>query len=155
MDPITALGAAAAIAQFVGFAVNLVSASKETFDSAKGSVSHIQTIEDVYGRLRDFSTLLRKPSKMEPGLGLLVEDKSLLDAQTSAINDLSQVCRNECNKLLEVVPKLKCEPDSRTRWQSFRIALMTVWKEKEIASREKRLQGVQVALTLQVCSLTR
>ncbi|XTI85064.1 hypothetical protein V2W45_1340058 [Cenococcum geophilum] len=154
MDPITALGAAAAIAQFVGFAVNLVSASKETFDSAKGSVGHIQTIEDVYGRLRDLSTLLRKPSKMEPGLELLVEDKSLLDAQTSAINDLSQVCINECNKLLEVAPKLKCEPDSRTRWQSFRIALMTVWKEREIASLEKRLQGVQVALTLQVCSLT-
>jgi hypothetical protein len=155
MEPITALGVAASIVQFVSFACKLVSGSNEIFDSARGSAGHIQNIDEVYRQLQDLSKLLQKPTQMEPGLELLVDDKSILAAQTTAINDLSQLCSDECNKLLTTLPKMKGDPGSKTRWQSFRVALKTVWKEKEIASLEQRLKSIQDTLTLEVCSLTR
>lgn len=155
MEPATALGVAAGIAQFVSFAFKLFSGTKEIFDSAKGSTDQIHIIDKVYKQLQDLSTRLQKPTRMEPGLELLAEDKSIIAAQTTAINDLSRLCINDCNSLILTIPKLKGNPDTMSRWQSFKVALKTVWKEKEIAGLEQRLQIIQDTLLLEVCSLTR
>ena len=153
MDPLTALGLSASVAQFVSFASDLISKSKEIYTSAKGCTSKVLTLETAYAQLRDLSSSLELSSKKDPKLEA-VEGTSDFVKHVFAINDLSRSCKKDCDRLLEVIRKLQGGDGSKNRWQSFKLALKTVWKSNEIADLEQRLHHVQATLTLQICALT-
>ncbi|KAK5654647.1 hypothetical protein OQA88_6968 [Cercophora sp. LCS_1] len=146
MDPLTAVGLAGSVVQFISFAIQLISKTKEVHASAKGQTEHVATIESIYGQLMDFSVKLEMSSKRE-----LVETSSEAVKHVIAINDLSRSCEADCRRLLDIVRKLR---SSGGRWQGFRAALKTVWKAGEIDELEERLHRAQTTLTLHLCSLT-
>ncbi|KAH7155899.1 hypothetical protein EDB81DRAFT_880231 [Dactylonectria macrodidyma] len=153
MDPLTALGLAAAVVQFVGFASHLVSKTKDIQESATGQSKQAATLETVYSQLQHLSSRLELSSRRDPRLEI-VEGSTDLVKHVFAINDLSRICEGDCQRLLDIVRKLKVVDESSRRWQSFRVALKTIWKGNEISDLEQRLHNTQTTLTLHVCSLT-
>ncbi|KAI1746852.1 hypothetical protein F4782DRAFT_543960 [Xylaria castorea] len=153
MDPLTALGLAAGVVQFVSFASHLISRTKEIHESASGQAKETFTLEKTYATLQELSLRLETSSKRDPKLEM-VEGRTDFVKHVFAINDLSRTCECDCRKLLEIVSKLKAVGGgSYRRWQTFKVALKTVWKGNEIAELENRLQHTQMTLTLHVCSL--
>lgn len=154
MDPLTALGLAASVSQFVSFASELISKSNEIYTSAKGCTGKVLTLQTVYAQLRDLSESLESSSQNDPRL-TAVEGTSEFVKHVFAINDLSRSCKKDCDTLLEVVRKLQNGDGSKNLWQSFKLALKTAWKSNEIGDLEQRLHHTQATLTLHVCALTR
>ncbi|KXX78862.1 Vegetative incompatibility protein HET-E-1 [Madurella mycetomatis] len=153
MDPLTTLGLAANVMQFVSFASSLISKMREISTSADGATSETTTLDTVYGRLHRLSSELGLASQKNAVLEALDEKKDVVNL-IFAINDLSRSCKEDCDKLLNVVQTLKSSGGTRRRWQSFRLALKGVWKSDEIAGLEQRLHYTQTSLTLHVCALT-
>ena len=154
MDPLTAFGLSASIVQFVGFASGLISKTKEIYASADSSTSQVSSLETVYGQLRKLSSELQLSSQRDPKLLALEGNQDVVN-HIFAINDLSQSCKEDCDRLLDITSKLKSGGTTKRRWQSFRLALKTVWKGNEIADLEQRLHYTQTTLTLQVYGYTR
>ncbi|KAI1736281.1 hypothetical protein F4680DRAFT_469161 [Xylaria scruposa] len=153
MDPLTALSLAASVVQFVSFASHLISKTKEIHGSASGQAKESLTLEKTYTTLQDLSLRLETSSKRDPKLEM-VEGRTDFVKHVFAINDLSRTCESDCRKLLEIISKLKAVGgESHRRWQSFKVALKTVWKGNEIVELENKLQHTQMTLTLHVCSL--
>lgn len=154
MDPLTAFGLAAGVVQFVSFASHLITKTKEIHVSASGRADDVATLETTYTRLHELSQCLETCSRPDPTLTGFVGNSQ--DAKNIlAIKDLSRSCESDCQKLLKIVEKLQTSDDSHHRWQTFRVALRTVWKGNEIAELEERLHHTQMTLTLLVCSQTR
>lgn len=66
MDPISILGAAAAIAQFIDFAAKILGTSSKIFKSSRGASADNLTLEDASTALRDLSQKLA--SQAQTGL---------------------------------------------------------------------------------------
>ena len=77
-----------------------------------------------------------------------------LTKDVAAIKALSSSCKKDCDELLEIVQQLKSDNGSWGRWQSFRVALKTLWEKKKITELEERLNKTQVILTLHICNIT-
>jgi hypothetical protein len=154
MDPLTALGLSASIAQFVSLASELISASKEIYSSAKGSTRKVLTLQTVYAQPGELSSSLEVSSRKDPEL-MAVEGTSEELKHAFAINELSCTCKIECDRLLEVVHKLQDGSGAKNSFKSFALALKTAWKSSEIADLEQRLHHIQLTLTLHICASTR
>lgn len=151
LDPLTALGLAANVTQFVSFASKLISTSQEIYALRKGCSNQILTLERTYEEVKSLSQKLGSEvnaAQLPPGLVPSVDS-------VSGIQDLALLCRHDCIRLLEVVRRLKGKAGPSSRWQSFRIALNTIWSSKEILELEERLNCTQTTLTLQLCTLAR
>lgn len=155
MDPLTALGLAAGVVQFVSFASHLITKTKEIHVSASGQTDEVATLETTYTRLHELSQCLETCSRRDPNLEIVGGHTEYYMKIVLAIRDLSRSCEGDCQKLLKIVEKLKTSGDSHRRWQTFRLALRTVWKGNEIAELEHRLHHTQMTLTMLVCSQTR
>lgn len=154
MDPLTALGLAAGVVQFVSFTSHLIMKTKEIHSSASGMTDEVFTLETIYTRLLELSQNLESCSKRDSTLEI-AEGNTEYVKNVLAIKDLSRGCEDDCKRLLEKFDKLKTSVDSHRRWQTFRVAVRTVWKGNEIAELEQRLHRTQMTLTLLVCSQTR
>ena len=148
-------GLAANIAQFVNFTTQLISKSKEIYNSADGVSNEISTLQWTYRQLQDLGQKLETSSPRDPAPNHVPGTDSEYAKRVSAISDLSRCCKDDCNRLLEVLRELTENGKTNSRWQSFRSALKTIWKAKEIASLERRLHNIQTSLTLEMCALTR
>ena len=147
MDPLSALGLAANVAQFISFTTDLISVSKELHKSASGSTDRILTLEATYDKLKRLSNELKSsPRAFQP---------QEVAKHVDAINGISCSCKVDCDSRLEVVRKLKGEEHRRSRWRSFKIALKTVWRDSEISALEQRLHRTQTTLTLEICAMIR
>ena len=154
MDPLTALNVSTSVVQFVSFASDLITKSKEIYKSAKGCTDQVFSLEMIHEQLQDLSLELKASSQIAPRPEILNE-KPEIKKRLSAINDLSRLCNVDCDKLLNAVKSLKADHKGKNHWQSFKIAVKTVWKSSEIAELEQRLHRFQTTLTLEVCALTR
>jgi hypothetical protein len=154
MDPLSALGISTAVVQFASFTSDLISKAKEVHASAKGCTEKILTLQTVYAQLQDLSSSLEASSRRDPKLEL-VEGTSAFVTHIFAINDLARLCKEDCDRLLWATRKLQGNEGSKNRWQSFRIALRTLWKTNDIADLEQRLHHTQSTLTLHLCASIR
>ena len=156
MDPLTALGAAANIVQFVSFTSSLISKTRDISCSTTGRPSDILTLETVYSHFQRLSTDLTTSSISQYGYALESWSSSVeLENHFSAIKDLWLMCKTDCDKLLGIVKKLISTGKPNNLWKSFKMALQTEWKSDEIADLEERLHRTQSTLTLHICTTIR
>ncbi|KAI0144483.1 hypothetical protein GGR57DRAFT_494917 [Xylariaceae sp. FL1272] len=154
MDPLTAVGLAAGVVQFVSFASHLVSRTKEIHGSVLGQTDEAATVEATYATLNELNKRLEHSSERDLRLEIVQENTDFAK-HVFAINDLSRICAGDCRKLLDMVAKLKASGDgTQRRWQALKIAFKSVYRGNEVAELEQRLQHTQTTLTLHVCSLT-
>src|ERR1700733_4920060 len=104
MDGLSALGLASNVIQFISFASDLISKSTEIHGSTSGCTSEVLTLHTVYGHLSELSSDLRSCSQTT-----ITGWSKQLATNVSAIMELSRSCKTDCDKLLEIVRKLKPE----------------------------------------------
>jgi hypothetical protein len=149
MDPASAFGIAASVAQFITFASTLISKVNEACRSSDGLNDDIANIEKVYDKLQGLSSNLDVPPDADT-----TNDQKLKE-QFGHVVELSRSCKVDCQLLLDVVTKLKVENGPRRNWRKFQSAVKAQFKETEISQLEDRLKRAQTTLTLQLCSISR
>lgn len=130
MEPLTALGLAANLIQFVDFASKLVTRARETYKSVDGALVENSELQAVTENLQTLTGRLHVSSKGQ------VNHFSSAEKQ---LHDLCSGCRDATAQLLAALERLKTK-GNHNRWSSFRQALESVWKESEIQSLATRLE---------------
>lgn len=154
MDPLTALGLAASVVQFVQFAASLLSETRKIYNSSSGASEDTERLEFIHGSLSDLC------SKLEAGSGRKAQGvrfvASGLPKDAPSLADLALRCQEDCRKLLEVVDRMKVKARSGWKiWSSFRMAMTEVLKANEIERLQERIEKYQRLMVLHLCSVSR
>ncbi|KAJ4079283.1 hypothetical protein NW760_015227 [Fusarium oxysporum] len=141
MDPFAALGAAAAIAQFVQMGVSLVSKAYDTYSSASG----------MPGEDEQLGFVIRELSKASES----VVSKKPIWQQTDAEKALAVVaekCQQFANSILRILERTKAD-DPHSKRQSAVAALKSMWNDKEKKALKKDADDCRNLLHLQLTSV--
>ena len=138
MDPITTVGLAGNIVQFVDFACNLFSTSYQIRTSSKGLTDDLDSVQCITTDLKQICTTLTASLS-----------KDSFSTEDRHIASLGTQCLRIAEKLLATVAKLKPREGS-SRWGSFQAALKTIWKQDEIDRMTLQLNGLRMELMLRM-----
>lgn len=147
LDPFSAIGLASNIVQFVDFSCKLLSESKEIYKSVAGSSAGNLELKEVYGNLHDISTKLA--ASTSPLLAL----RKRPSKEVEALRKLASSCKDVADELLSIIQELKTDTGNHGKWQSFRQALLDGWNKQKVDALQKRLNGFNRQLTLQLATL--
>lgn len=131
MDPLTAIGLAGNVVQFVDFCGKLVSKSVEIYRSREGVLREIIDIETA---TKDLAQL---------------NDQNSIVTADEALERLCKSCIAVADELLQALGKVKVN-GSPQKWLSFRKALRSVWSKEQIRELEQRLAILRDQLNLRL-----
>ena len=157
MDPLSALGLAGNVVAFVQFSASLVKGTYSIYNSPTGQSGELQDLESIYSKLAELSSKLGKP---RPGgvcdiNGNDGETESDI-AQAGSLEQLAEMCREDCEKLLSIVSKLKVKGSRRSRpWKCFAKAMGEIWRSNDIIKLQKRIDSCEHAMVVQLCATSR
>jgi hypothetical protein len=144
MDPLSALSLAGNIIQFIDFGGKLLSSARELY---KSSVGVLNVNEEITLITTDLEGLLEKLR------GSLCASQGNHRNQ-DGINSLNKICDEAAavaQELLTRLGTLRITPGCKHRkWESLRVAIRSLWNEKEIASLSKRLAMLKEVLKTRV-----
>lgn len=139
MDPITALGAAAAVLQLIQFGGSIILKARQIHHFTGHIVPEYLDCEATTQRVSQLAENLKKSlGKLQASHGALgvlsiAEQEEIAEAQ--AIEKICVKCLDFSDTLLGQLRKLQLqENESRRKWKSFRMALKSVWSKGEINS---------------------
>jgi hypothetical protein len=136
MDPVSALGVAAAVAQFLQFAGSLVSESQQIY--AEGAlVDHIEC-ENATRRLDSLVNEVRSSLGDLDSLGKLSND-------AEALRVICVRCSKLSDELIARLNELRVDGKHR-RWNSFRQALKSVCNKDKIEGLAAKLTSCKEEL---------
>ncbi|RAQ64354.1 hypothetical protein AFCA_002585 [Aspergillus flavus] len=149
MDGWSALGAAAAIAQFIDFGIRLVSTTVKNHKTPR-EVSELQGHKLIVERLQALVGRLTDESS-STGLGTAENDL--------AIKAICDECKRTGGEMLAVVERIYGDRSTgvvtqlkghgnRRKWKSFRQALLQVWNEDKVVELSNRLHILRQDLTV-------
>ncbi|KAF2260634.1 hypothetical protein CC78DRAFT_555500 [Lojkania enalia] len=144
MDPLTALGLATSVIQFVQFAGKLISESQEAYESASGMSCRNINLENIANDLLNLHHQLLKDASRTP--------RAKLSAAEEHLQRLTRESIQVAERLIRVVQGLKSRGGNK-RWKSVRHALTSAWKQKDIAALQTRLVEIrqQLDTALLIC----
>jgi hypothetical protein len=125
MDPVTAVGFAASILQFIEFSWGVIAGSYEVYKSTTGTTpenAHISTIIDDLEKVTD-------------GLPSDVSGKTKHEKELCKLADK---CHDLSQDLSKILKRLQTT-EKNSKWQSLKVKVASMRKEKEISSIENRL----------------
>jgi uncharacterized protein YyaL (SSP411 family) len=133
LEALAAVGLASNVLQFISFAAEIVTKSKEISSSTSGF-----TVEAVHsGRLTERSKCLCD--------GLSTNTST----SDSGIGKLSRNYANVAEELLQAFAKAQLK-DPKTKWNSLRAALKAVWGSDRIEKLALRLREYREQLILEI-----
>ncbi|KUJ13781.1 uncharacterized protein LY89DRAFT_784647 [Mollisia scopiformis] len=127
-EALAALGLASNIVQFVSFASDLISKSRAISKSTDSGLVENLELEAISSTLHELNHGLLRA--LATGASSSTAEKIL--------QELCKGCGDVMEELLEVIQSLKSQ-GPHTRWNSFRQALKSVWKEDQIKALSTRL----------------
>lgn len=144
MDPFTGLSLAGNIIQFIDFGGRLLSNARELYKSSVGSLA---VHDEIILVTADLDVLVKKLRKsMYSGLGSEGDDDRW--------KNLREICDEAAmvaEELLERLETLKLNFDSKHRgWDTIKLAIRSLWNEKEITNLSDRLATLKGALKTRV-----
>lgn len=128
LDPVTALGVAGNVVQFVDFGIKLISKGKEIYKSTDGILADHAEQAAISSRLAELS------KRLSDSVSASATRKKLSPAEV-ALREVTIECKEVADDFSKAINKLKVTGNHRG-WKSFRQALKSVWKKEGI---EKRL----------------
>jgi len=140
LDPMTALGLAGNIVQFVDFSIKLLGDAHEIHRSAQGSLQENLDIEAVAETMRKLQMKLRIQNDENIPIDSKAED---------SLERLCSSCDETAQELLEVLEVLKVQ-GKRSPWKSMRQAIKGIKGKKAIVEICSRLRRFQEALELTI-----
>jgi hypothetical protein len=135
LDPLSAIGLAGNIVQFVDFSAQLVGKARDIHNSTSGTLPGNIDTEAITRSLLQLNTKLRD-RVLEPN-----------STEEKVIQVLCRGCDAVANELIIALDALKVQ-GKKTRWKSVRQALKSVAGKEKIESLSKRLAGYREQLTL-------
>lgn len=128
LDPITTIGLAGNIVQFVDFSWGLLRETKALYNSSEGTTADIDVLESISNNIIEFDNTLTAPSAA--------------GAIPQQMRDLASQCKEIAQDLLAILDKIKAK-EPRKKWKSFMAALRGVWKKEQIENLVKRLERLR------------
>jgi hypothetical protein len=142
LDPLTALGAVANVAQFVELAFKILTYSRSIYNSTSGSLVEYDDLgkvtEDVTvltGRLRESITS--------------TTTSSCLTEEEQALCDLCRGCVEVSNELTQALDTLKSQ-SKLGKLRSLQKALKNIWSKNDIDRLEKRVSCYKAELNVRI-----
>lgn len=142
MEPLSALGSAAAIAQFVDFGFKVLSNAREIYGSVSGTTEENSSLGNV---TREMQRLTEKLVTTELADG--TEEEKLL-------NNLVAECRSLSSQLLALLDKIRAK-NPRSKFQIIRAATKSRLYEHEKLTLQRRLDDCQLRLDRLLSVLSR
>ena len=128
MEPLTCLGLAENIVQFVDFSWRIWMESRDIYESANGASEE----NDIYE--------MTTKDLME------LDDALIASAAPGAVPDqlrqLASRCREVASELFDLLEKIKVK-GSQTRWKTFVAAARIVWKKEQINDLNVRMERLR------------
>ena len=142
LDPLTAIGLASAIVQFVDFSTKIFHGAQEVYESASGATEENRSLEVVVSDMKRLSSKLKATGRAQQS-----DDEK-------ALCSLAEECHGLSTDLFELLQKAKPK-DSKSRRQAALAALKNKRYESKKLDIEKRLESCRSQLGLQISLLTR
>ena len=142
MEPLTALGLAGNVIQFIDFSSQLVSKGHKIYRSLDGTLDENIDAEIVATNLSQSNAKLQK-SLSQGGIS------TATSADDKALVNLCQRCSDVASELLLRLDKLKVSGKHR-KWKSARQALKTVIGKEELEQISNRLSLYRNEITLHI-----
>jgi hypothetical protein len=142
MDPLSCLGIASSIVQFVDFGLRVVSKGKQIYRSVDGSLAENLDLEIV---TNDLLVLQAKLQCFRTAASSPQSDSY----NANAFETLSRACADLAVRLLERLNMAKAQGRFR-RWKSLRQALKSVWSKQDIEEMANRLHRFRSELQLHI-----
>ncbi|KAK1764207.1 hypothetical protein QBC33DRAFT_201658 [Phialemonium atrogriseum] len=140
MDPLSALGLASAVAQFLDFGSKLFHATKEVMDA--GSTVTVARVGEAAGHLADI------------GCGLQTRYQTLEAAELSeeelSLYGLARQCELLAAEISDCLKSLVAKKGKNARWATFLAALCSVWQREHVETLALRLTEYRSQLTLRL-----
>lgn len=144
IDPLSALGLASNILQFVEFGCKLVSDGYELHEN--GSLSGVDELELV---TKDLICLAKDLTAVNPP-----QSKTSPSADGDGLQQLAASCKSIADELIHVLSSLKPR-NSHNGIESFRAAFRKARKKGAIENLEKRLEKIQNQLNIRLIAMLR
>jgi hypothetical protein len=145
LDPVAATGIAGNIVQFIQFASDIVSKFREIYNSAAGAA---REITDLVTLAENDIALQLRASLRSPGI------VSALTKEDQELDDVRVQCWEIATELLEALDMLKVK-GTPGKWKSFKMAVKTVWEEKNLEAMGERLAAFNNLLAMHMVIDTR
>lgn len=144
MESLAVLGLVGNILQFLDFGSELVSGTRNLYQSVDGGTSSNRVLEKTS---RDLVQLC----------SAMIPDETCSNALQSnspeaALIPLSVACRDLGNQFLCVLDDLKVKSRQR-RWQSIRQALRSTWKATDIQRYESQLESFRSQIAARLLAI--
>ena len=138
MDPISALSVAAAVVQFVDYGSTIIASTYAIYKSSSRKSEPTNSIVSITTRLVELNCELEQSAAFSP---------------TSQVErDIVALCQ-QCNKaaitLLDALNQLNGASNPNL-WDSFKIALRTVWSQGEIDALQSRLESYRQQICMHI-----
>jgi hypothetical protein len=148
LDPFTALDIAGNIVQFISFTAKLITTSNEIHQSTNNaSIEHLD-LEAIANNLRYLSERLKEDLRRHliPPLGGGTSMSNASDKRTEIqLRFINSKCSQEADALLAALRDLRLDGQLK-KWQCFKQALKSVWKDNQIKGVVNRLSEYRKAL---------
>ncbi|KAK0718642.1 hypothetical protein B0T26DRAFT_626372, partial [Lasiosphaeria miniovina] len=146
MDPLSAVGLASAILNFLDFSWSLVTSAKELHRSGRGTTRENARIGSIVGDLQDYSLELSVTGESQTR-------NRLPSKHEKALRDLAQSCAALSAELEDILGRLRGVKNSK--WQSLRTTWASMRKKSEIASIEARLGQYRAQMNTRLLAMLR
>lgn len=148
MDPVSALGLASAVIQFIQFASVLFKGAHTIHQAARNPSAGSKDLETIYSKLSDFSSsLATRPSHGISG--------TLLTDNQERLQSLAADCKKDCDELLDKVERLREYKASGRVWKMFRAALVEGLnlQEDTLGKIQDRITRHEQTMTLHISAI--
>lgn len=148
LDPLSALGVAASVVQFIEFGAKLISKNRELSRSSTGALVEHGEMIAASNRLKELDDGLLK------SLAVLAAKNKKLTESEAALRDISQECRDMAAEFSQTMSMYSVEPGQNT-YKSFRTAFKAVWNKEGIEAMKQRLNDQRQQLSLNILIVMR
>lgn len=145
LDPLSAIGLASAIVQFVDFSGRLISETREIYGAGKGLLKQNQELEEITQDLKKFCQDLTPD---QPEQAPAPSDDEVV------LQEISKTCKDIAVELLLVLDKLKAK-GRYEKFESFKKALRSALKREKIEEIKARIDRAQAQLHLRLIALVK
>lgn len=147
LEALAAISLAGNIVQFIDCTCKLFNGTIKIYRSRVGATNETQDIEDATQRLQHLCSNLSSNSPTT------VNNTSMAQNEAT-IQQLARECEVAAREILTALESIKAQ-DPTSKWDSFRAALATVWKEPQILAMQRRLDSYRLQLVLQMQTIMR
>lgn len=142
-----ALSLAACVIQFLEFTCGLVARGVAIHGSLTGRTVDHDELDRITAALSNGNEEITRSLKQ-------AEHERQLTRNEDQLKTMATECQDITKKLLSLLDHLKLK-GPRTRWKSFRQAILSVWKEREVQSLETRLDRFRQQLLMNLVESSR